>query len=155
MTTPAHANRIAIVRRIAVLVLLLTLVATVSGRADAGSGVVLGSTGSFGPSGIGWGHVAPSTIDDAGDPSGRAWRLRWQHWGSSEATAAGLTSVEAAATPGWVTGRIQLRASWIGRCTANGARAYTRLEVRVAPLKSGAFGTWVLWNGRVNVCRAT
>src|SRR5262245_35532676 len=123
--------------------------------AFSAASVVLGSKSSFTPSGKGWGTVAPRSLDNGGDPSGRAWNIRWQNWGASITSGSGLTYVAPASGHGWVKGRVQLRAERIGRCAPSGPRAYTRLEVRVAPLDTDRFGAWVLWNGRPNLCRAS
>src|SRR5437773_9173514 len=55
--------------------------------------VVLGSTKSFVPYGFGWGTVAPRTLYNGGDPSGRVSKIHWQAWGRSVALGSGLTSL--------------------------------------------------------------
>ena len=114
--------------------------------------VVLGAKTSFEPYGKGWGTAAPRALDDGGDPSGRIWNITWKNWGASAATGGGLTYIAPRSKHGWVKGRIQLKAAHIGRCIPGGPRAYTRLEGRIAPLKTGRFSAWFLWNGRPNLC---
>jgi len=115
---------------------------------------VLGSKMSFTPHGTGWGTAAPPSLDNGGDPSGRAWSISWQDWGAVATTGDGLTYLAPTSRHGWVKGRVELRAEHIGRCAPSGPRAYTRLEVRVAPLNTGRFSAWVLWNQRPNLCHA-
>ena len=114
--------------------------------------VVLGSQTSVEPHGSGWGTPHPAAVGNGGDPSGNAWGLRWTHWGSRTTTATGFTYLEPTLKQGWRKGRLQFRALRIGHCSANGPRAYTRLEVRVAELHGGSFSTWHLWNERTNLC---
>ena len=122
-----------------------TAVGTENGR------VVLGSKTSFGQYGKGWGTRHPSLLDNDGDPSGRVTNIRWRDWGQGVALGEGDTS----ALPNWVPALAELRATRIARCSPNGPRAYTRLEIRVA-LRTGArFSSWQLWNGRPNVCHPT
>jgi len=122
----------------------------------AGSGanrVVLGRAGLL-RGGTGWGTAAPATIFNGGDPSGRAFRLRWSGWGTPVAYAHGLT---------WVfrrqggyyeaPGAIELRASRIGKCVAGGPPAYTRLAARVATHPGGPLGRWFAWGGWTTICR--
>ena len=136
-----------------VMVVALTGTATgTSQRTATGARVVLGSTSSFVPGGKGWGTATPALVYNGGDPSGRAWQIHWQKWGKAVAAGEGLTYLSPTLTHGWRTGRIQLRASRIGHCSPNGPRAYTRLEVRVAPFAGGRFSGWSLWNGRSNLC---
>jgi hypothetical protein len=120
-----------------------------------GSGlVVLGSRTSFGPHGRGWGTAHPRSLDNDGDPSGRAWKIRWPTWGSAVSRGSGLTYyLPEKMGSGYQTGRVQFRASRIGHCSANGPLAYTRLEVRLASLRGDSFSAWQLWNGRPNLCR--
>lgn len=118
--------------------------------------VVLGSRNSFGPHGRGWGAAHPTLLDNDGDPSGHAWSIHWSSWGATVARGSGLTYVLGPRRgTGYRVGRLQLRATRIGRCSATGPPAYTRLEARVAELKHGSFGAWQLWNGRPNLCHAT
>jgi hypothetical protein len=121
------------------------------GTASTGQ-IVLGSKTSFLPSRVGWGTPKPRLINNGGDPSGIVSDIRWRNWGQSTATANGVTWLDPTLTRGWVRGRAQLRASRIGRCSSRGPRAYTRLEGRVAPEKGGRFSSWMLWNGRPNLC---
>ncbi len=98
----------------------------------------------------------PALLDNNGDPSGHAWHIRWTAWGTPLARGSGLTYILGQTTgSGYRTGRLELRASHVRRCLTNGPRAYTRLEVRVAPLKHGSFSVWQLWNSRPNVCHPT
>jgi hypothetical protein len=104
--------------------------------------------------GIGWGTQHPSVIFNGGDPSGRAWNLRWSDWGDVTAEAHGLT---------WVSGphggynpkpaAIELRASHIGRCDGAGALAYTRLEARERTGPGRPLGPWFVWGNWQSICR--
>lgn len=132
----------------------LTLALAAAAIAGTGTSVVLGSRTSFQPGGKGWGTAQPFAVDDGGDPSGKAWGLRWVGWGRGTASAAGFTYLAPTSSRGWRKGRLQLRASRIERCAAAGPRAYTRLQVRVAELHGGAFSAWRLWNGRPNLCHS-
>jgi len=124
------------------------------GSGSRGVPVVLGSQLSFGPYGRGWGMPHPRSLDNDGDPSGRAWKIRWLKWGSAVSRGSGLTYyLPEHGMSEYHTGRVQFRASRIGYCYTNGPHAYTRLEVRVASLHGGPFSDWQLWNGRPNVCR--
>ena len=116
--------------------------------------LVLGSRTSFLPLGRGWGTPQPAALDNGGDPSGKAWQLRWVGWGRGVASGSGLTYVLGIGQAGYHIGRVEFRASRIGRCYTDGPRAYTRLEVRVAGLHAGDFTAWQLWNGRPNLCHA-
>jgi hypothetical protein len=137
---------------LAILAFPVTAV-TAAGTAKSGP-VVLGSKTSFGPHGKGWGTPHPALLDDDGDPSGHAWNIRWTGWGTAVARGTGLTyALGTTSGSGYRTDRLELRASRIGHCNANGAVAYTRLEVRIARLRRGEFGAWQLWNGRHDVCR--
>jgi hypothetical protein len=117
--------------------------------AAAAPRVVLGSTKSFQPYEKGWGTARPAIVNNGGDPSGEAWNLRWSGWGAAIASAQGSTYVMTKL--GWQKGKVEFRASRIARCTRLGPLAYTRLQVRVAPVH-GAFSRWQLWNGRPNLC---
>jgi len=131
---------------------LLAFAGAAQGRTSGGS-VVLGGKTSFGPYGRGWGTAHPGSVDNGGDPSGKAWDLRWTHWGGGTASATGFTFLDPTRSRPWRKGRIEFRASRIGRCVSSGPRAYTRLQARVAELHGGGFGSWFLWNGRPNLCR--
>jgi len=143
----------------AVVILAVGLATGVTAVAEASmraTPIVLGTRAGFPPGAKGWGTAHPSLIDNDGDPSGHAWHIRWTGWGTTLAKGVGLTYVLGQAYgSGYRTGRLELRASRIGHCLTAGPRAYTRLEVRVAPLKHGSFSAWQLWNGRPNVCHST
>jgi hypothetical protein len=118
--------------------------------------IILGSRNSFGPYGRGWGAPHPALLDNDGDPSGHAWYIHWANWGTAVARGSGrIYFLGPKRGSGYRIGRLQLRATRIGRCSPDGPSAYTRLEVRVAELKYGSFSRWQLWNGRANLCRAT
>jgi hypothetical protein len=145
---------VAMLRVVATLAsaLSLTLVAAAAANTGGEGPIVLGAKQPF-PSGIGWGTVHPRLIFNGGDPNGRAWNLRWSGWGTNVARAQGLT---------WIfrpqggyyskSGLIQLRAYGIGRCTANGKRAYTHLRARESVRPGGQFGSWFAWNGLATIC---
>jgi hypothetical protein len=72
-------------------------------------------------------------IFNGGDPSGRAWNLRWRGWGTPVATAQGLTWISRPAGGYYAKpAAIELRASRIGQCVPDGPRAYTQLQAREA-----------------------
>jgi hypothetical protein len=105
-------------------------------------------------SGVGWGTAHPSRIFNGGDPAGLAFKLRWRGWGSPEAYAQGLTWISRPKGGYYAKpGVIELRADRIGRCTADGPRAYTRLRARVVAKPGGKLGTWFAWGGWKTICR--
>ena len=136
------------------MVVGLALVASpVVARAGHGE-VVLGKKGLTGRYGIGWGTPHPSLIYNGGVPSGKAWNLHWFNWGSSSATAHGLTWIYR--PNGGYYGKpaaIELRAYRLGQCKAGGTRAYTRLAARVALRPGGTLGRWFAWGGWRTICR--
>lgn len=126
--------------------------------------ILLGSAGAAGTTvvlgkkhllryGIGWGTAHPRLIFNGGDPSGRAWHLVWNDWGTSVAHARGLT---------WIfrpiggyyrkPGAIELRASHLGRCTPHGPPAYLFLQARVVKRPGGRLGHWFAWGGSKSIC---
>jgi len=123
--------------------------------ANAGNNqVVLGRADLTGRYGIGWGTAHPSVIYNGGVPSGKAWNVRWSHWGAASSTAHGLTSLYRP-NGGYYSkpGAIELRAYRIGQCVAGGKPAYTRLAARVAIRPGGTPGRWFAWGGWHTVCR--
>ena len=125
-----------------------------SAHANAGSReVVLGKRNLTGKYAIGWGTAHPRIIFNGGDPSGKAWNLRWSNWGDGSPTGRGLTWV-ARPNGGYYDqpGAIEMRAYRLGQCVAGGNPAYTRLAVRVAR-PGGAFGHWYAWGGWRTLCR--
>ena len=105
--------------------------------------------------GIGWGTAHPRLIFNGGDPSGRAWNLRWSGWGSGVALARGLTWINSP-QGGYFNqpGAIELRAYRPGRCSPNGLPAYTRLQVRSALRPGGPLSRWFAWGGWQSICRS-
>ncbi len=136
---------------VAVVAGLLAVVSAIwlGARSASTKQVVLGAKDSFVPGGVGWGVPHPAKVFNGGDPTGHAWDLRWRDWGKPIAYATGRTWILSRTTP---SGRLEFRASRIGYCASRGPRAYTRLEVRVAPLRGGRFGPWELWSDRPNLC---
>ena len=132
----------------AAVALVSGLLASVASAGGTGSpALVLGGPRHTLLNGIGWGTAHPPVIYNGGDPSGRAFDLKWRDWGSPVAEAHGLT---------WLfmprggyyrkPGAIELRAFRIRRCATTGPRAYTRLQVRVADRPGGPIvGTWGPW----------
>jgi hypothetical protein len=104
--------------------------------------------------GVGWGAAHPRLIFNGGDPSGRAWNLRWSGWGSGIAVARGLTWISSP-QGGYYSkpGAVELRAYRLGRCSANRPRAYTRMQVRVTVRPGGPLGRWFAWGGWRSICR--
>ncbi|HLX33305.1 MAG TPA: hypothetical protein VKR79_11145 [Gaiellaceae bacterium] len=101
----------------------------------------------------GWGKARPPVIFNGGDPSGRAWKIRWSGWGSKSAIGYGLTSIF---QPGGgyygKPAEIELHAFALGRCVRGGPRAYTRLQIRVPPKPGGKLGRWRNWSGAATIC---
>jgi hypothetical protein len=113
---------------------------------------VLGAKAFDLPSGSGFGTAHPKRIDNGGDPSGIAFHLAWAHWGDATSTAHGKTYVPKK-SGGFFrhAGRIELRASDLGQCTANSRVAYRHLHAReAAPGKS--YGHWFRWSGAKTIC---
>ena len=137
------------------LLALLTAAAVLLGGvavATAAGSVVLGSE-RFAPNGSGWGTVAPHRIDNGGVPSGIAFHLKWKSWGGKAARAHGKT-YGYKPQGGYYRKpvRIVLRAHHLGRCKADGTRAYRRLTARVAKRPGGPLGQPFLWAGQRNLC---
>ena len=104
--------------------------------------------------GVGWGTALPDVIFNGGDPNGRAWNLRWSHWGAATASARGLTWIFRP-NGGYFAkpAVIELRAGAIGRCSKGGPLAYTHLEAREAVRPGGPLGKWFDWGGWPSICR--
>ena len=132
--------------------LLALSLGAAAGPATGGTQVVLGKKDLL-MYGIGWGTAHPRTIFNGGDPNGRAWGLHWTRWGASRSLARGRTWIFKPAG-GYYSkpGAIELRASRIGRCTAGGPRAYTRLQAREAVRPGGPLGRWFVWGGWKSLC---
>jgi len=110
--------------------------------------VVLGSSVFAQPYGEGWGSSRPSLISNGGDPSGHVWHIHWSSWGGPAAFGTGLTAIF---KPGGgyynQLVRIQLKATDVGRCTANGPLAYQQLWVREPSRPGGPLASWFPWAG--------
>jgi hypothetical protein len=113
---------------------------------------VLGAK-AFAPGGSGFGTAHPKRIDNGGDPSGIAFQLTWTAWGHSVSKATGKTYVPRAMGGGFYKhpGRIQFRASDLGRCSAGSHLAYRHLHARVAA-RGKSFGKWFAWGDRKSIC---
>jgi len=138
------------------IALLLGFVALhgVAGASVAGQRpVVLGKKGLL-VHGIGWGTAHPRLVFNGGDPSGRAFGLRWTGWGTAVAHARGRTWVPRPKGGGYYakSGVILMRAYALGRCSPKGPRVYTRLKVRVAVRPGGRLGRWFPWGGWRSLC---
>jgi hypothetical protein len=137
------------------IALLLGVVALhgVAAASVTGEGrVVLGKKGLL-PHGIGWGTAHPRLVFNGGDPSGRAFRLRWTGWGSAVAHARGRTWVPRPKGGYYAKpGVILMRAYALGRCRPKGPPAYTRLMIRVAVRPGGRLGAWFRWGGWRSLC---
>lgn len=130
------------------------VLATLSQAGAANTTVVLGRTNVV-QYGIGWGTVRPSLIFNGGDPSGRAWHLKWRGWGATSAYALGRTTIPHRGGNYYPkSGVIELRASDIGRCSPHGPRAYTQLQVREAVRPGGRLTRWGPWGGWKTICHA-
>lgn len=115
---------------------------------------VLGRPHLTGRHGVGWGTAHPRLIYNGGDPSGKAWNLRWSRWGASSTTAHGFTWLFRPSGGYYAKpGAIELRAYRLGHCTPGGPIAYTRLSARVAARPGGALGRWFAWGGWHTLCR--
>ena len=103
--------------------------------------------------GVGWGTARPPVIFNGGVPNGKAWKLRWTGWRTTAALAHGLTWIYRPQGGYYARpGAIELRAYRIGRCTARGPLAYTRLQVREAAKPGGPLGRWEPWGGWHDIC---
>lgn len=144
-------DRPAVIAVIAAIGIAL-LLGSAAASASAPTTVVLGRKNLL-RYGQGWGTPHPRVIFNGGDPSGRAWNLRWRGWGKPVATAEGLTWIFRP-TGGYYArpAAIELRASRIARCVTDGPHAYTRLEAREAVRPSGPFGRWFAWGGWKSIC---
>jgi hypothetical protein len=60
-----------------------------SGTGGGSGSPVLGASGAFGPSGVGFGQVRPAAIALGGDPTGIVTGIAWQSWGGAQATGTG------------------------------------------------------------------
>jgi len=114
--------------------------------------IVLGSK-AFTLYGIGWGTPHPRVIFNGGDPSGRAWNIRWSNWGAGVAIGHGLNWLFRPQGGYYGTpGVIEVRAYGIGRCSPTGPRAYLHLQARVPARPGGSLGRWFAWGGQRNLC---
>ena len=59
-----------------------------SGSARAGTRPIL--AGPWGPHQRGYGHVAPKTVDNGGDPTGVVGKIHWDGWGDAKTTGTGV-----------------------------------------------------------------
>lgn len=105
------------------------------------------------PDAVGYGTAHPKRIFNGGDPSGDAYHLSWTHWGGATSIGHGKTYVFKP-NGGYYKhpGRIELKASGLGHCTAGGPLAYRRLHAREAR-PGGHFGHWFRWSGAKNICQ--
>jgi hypothetical protein len=146
-----HARTVRTMFAATAAVAVLGVFATAS--ATGAGPVVLGSR-AFAPNGEGWGSARPSQIFNGGDPSGLVSHIHWTSWGGSSAIGYGLNAIF---TPqgGYYRqlARIELRAHVLGRCSANGPRAYSQLLFREPSYPGGPFGSWTLWSGAHSICR--
>lgn len=128
-------------------------VLSVAVPAASATAPVLGVPGLFSPGGVGWGSARPARIYNGGVPSGEVRAIRWRRWGRRTADGVGWTSIY---TPhgGYYDrpGRIQLRATDIGRCPGHSRPAYRHLIARVVTRPGGRYGRWFNWAGLVSLC---
>jgi hypothetical protein len=91
---------------------------------------------------VGLGMVAPATVNGNGDPNSIVKDIKWRGWGKASAHGSGK-SYEPAASGNYLPGLfpVQLIASDLGRCTANGPLVYRHLERR----DKGGNGRWSSW----------
>jgi len=117
-------------------------------------GVVLGAA-DVAVNGSGWGTAHPATIFNGGDPSGLVTRIRWSHWGSGVATGWGMNAIfkpQGGYYP--QLEHIELHASRLGRCSANGPLAYRHLAFRVPDRPGGPLRRWHSRSGQQSICSA-
>ncbi len=113
-------------RRLIALAVAASVIA-LAPAATAASAPTLGR--SWAPSQQGYGHVAPRTIFNGGDPTGLVKRVRWSHWGAARAIGHGIgdwvwpgQSVAAGSTAVAAT-----VVAWdLGSC--HGKRAYRKID---------------------------
>ncbi|HEX3824987.1 MAG TPA: hypothetical protein VHV79_11035 [Mycobacteriales bacterium] len=106
------------------------------------------------PDAVGYGTAHPKRIFNGGDPSGDAYHLRWASWGAAASLGHGKTYVFKPSGGYYKRpGRIELKATRLGHCTAHGPLAYRHLHARVAgPGKS--YGHWFRWSEVKNICHS-
>jgi hypothetical protein len=97
---------------------------------------------------FGLGTVAPATVNGNGDPNSIVKDIRWRGWGKASAHGSGK-SYEFAASGGYLPGLfpVQLIATDLGHCTANGRLVYRHLERR----DKGGNGRWSSWTAWPNL----
>jgi len=108
----------------------VTLGSLVESGASQKSRVILGAhdPNSRFSGAMGWGQVEPATIDNGGDPTGRAWDVVWQGWGTTRAIGKGYGYWQA---PGVdvvhaVPARVELVAFSLVKCS--GHLSYSKIE---------------------------
>jgi hypothetical protein len=138
--------------RIAALVLAAVALVAVAPASAGSSHVVLGNK-KFAVHGDGFGSFRPSDIFNGGDPSGHAFDIAWQQWGSAEATGFGKNPIF---KPGGgyfaQPARIELRAYDLGHCPSSSRLAYRKLKARVPTRPGGKLGPWFSWAGSKTIC---
>ena len=151
--SPTLLEMARITAAVAITVSLILLPSAAGSAATSHVQVMLGNKNLL-SHGIGWGTVHPRLIFNGGDPSGRAWNLRWSGWGSAVAHARGDTWISAPQGGYYKKpGAIEFRAYGLGRCSPTGPRAYTHLQARVALRHGGHLGRWLAWGGWRSICR--
>jgi hypothetical protein len=137
-------------------VLSVVSLAIAGGQAASGATVVpvLGSAAFAGPNGEGWGTARPAKVYNGGDPSGLVREIHWVTWGGKTATGFGLNLIFK--PHGGYYSRpviIELLASGLGRCSAGGPPAYSRLSVRAPERPEAQLGPWSSWSGAETLCK--
>jgi hypothetical protein len=114
-----------------------------SAARTASGAIVLGSKTYMTPDGEGWGTLKPTIIFNGSDPSGYMSGIQWQQWGQKSAIGWGFTWIFKP-TGGYyhIHVRAELRATDIGRCTAQGPLAYRCHYARVPSRSGGPLGPW-------------
>jgi hypothetical protein len=138
--------------RIAALALVAVALVAAAPASAGSSHVVLGNK-KFAPNGDGFGSFRPRDIFNGGDPSGHAFDISWQHWGSTSATGFGKNPIF---KPGGgyfaQPAQIELRAYDLGHCPGSSQLAYRKLKGRVPARPGGKLGAWFSWASAKTIC---
>jgi hypothetical protein len=137
--------------QLALAVIAVALVGSVSVAAYGAGGPVLGSASFATPYGEGWGKARPAKIWNGGDLNGMVKEIQWTSWGGRTAIGYGLEWTFKP-TGGYYERPVlvELRAQRLGHCGSH--RAYTQLAIRTPEKPEGPLGSWHLWSEAKSLC---
>ena len=140
------------IRLLFALILATCALGALAGAAGAAANPVLGAKAYAAPYGKGFGTAEPKEIFNGGDPSGSVRNIKWTGWGNPSAIGYGLNPIFKP-HGGYYRklGRVELRATALGRCGAQAA--YTKLEIRAPKKPGGKLGKWQSWSGAYTICK--